>query len=80
MSAPPRFDVPSVLEYFAALVADDGQFPLLEAAVSIAQDDSGVIGSIARIRAGWVLAADGPRADLDATLAPLTDPTDLRSD
>ena len=42
---------------------------------SIAKDDSGVIGSIARVRAGWVLAADGPRADLDATLAPLTDPT-----
>ncbi|HEX4511838.1 MAG TPA: transglutaminase-like domain-containing protein [Burkholderiaceae bacterium] len=39
MSASPPFAVPSVLEYFAALVADDQQFPLLEAAVSIAQDD-----------------------------------------
>ena len=42
---------------------------------SIAKDDSGVIGEVARIRAGWALASDGPRADLDAVLAPLTDPT-----
>jgi hypothetical protein len=42
---------------------------------SIASDDSGVIGGIARIRAGWVLATDGPRSDLDSVLAPLTDPT-----
>ena len=41
---------------------------------SIAKDDVGLIGSIARIRAGWVLASAGPRADLDTDLAPLTDP------
>jgi hypothetical protein len=41
---------------------------------SVAKDDGGLIGSVARIRAGWVLASDGPRADLDAILAPLTDP------
>ena len=40
MSASPSFDVPSALEYFSALVADDQQFPLLEAAVAIAQDDT----------------------------------------
>jgi regulator of sirC expression with transglutaminase-like and TPR domain len=40
MAGPPRFEAPSVLEYFAALVADDRQFPLLEAAVSIAQDEN----------------------------------------
>lgn len=39
MAAHPRFAAPSVLEYFAALVADDASLPLLEAAVSIAQDD-----------------------------------------
>jgi regulator of sirC expression with transglutaminase-like and TPR domain len=38
MSAEPIFDVPSALEYFGALVADDDQFPLLEAAAAIAQD------------------------------------------
>ena len=36
----PTFSAPSALEYFAALVADDEQFPLLEATIAIAQDDT----------------------------------------
>jgi len=32
----PTFNAPSALEYFDALVADDEQFPLLEAAIAIA--------------------------------------------
>jgi regulator of sirC expression with transglutaminase-like and TPR domain len=36
----PTFATPSALDYFNALVADDDQFPLLEAAISIAQDDT----------------------------------------
>ena len=34
-----RFAVPTALDYFAALVADDASLALVEAAVSIAQDD-----------------------------------------
>jgi len=34
-----RFEVPTALEYFAALVAEDQGFPLLEAAIAVAQDD-----------------------------------------
>lgn len=34
-----RFATPTPLDYFAALVADDSQFSLVEAAISIAQDD-----------------------------------------
>ena len=34
-----RFDVPSVLDFFALLVAEDASLSLVEAAVSIAQDD-----------------------------------------
>jgi regulator of sirC expression with transglutaminase-like and TPR domain len=34
-----RFEAPSLLDYFATLVADDSQFSLLEAAVTIGQDD-----------------------------------------
>jgi regulator of sirC expression with transglutaminase-like and TPR domain len=34
-----RFEAPTALQYFAALVADDASFSLLEAAVSIAQDE-----------------------------------------
>ena len=33
------FDVPTPLEYFAALVRDDREFALLEAAISLAQDE-----------------------------------------
>ena len=36
----PTFNAPSALEYFDTLVADDDQFPLLEAAISLAQDET----------------------------------------
>jgi len=36
---PLNFDVPSPLQYFASLVQSDAHFPLLEAAVSLAQDE-----------------------------------------
>lgn len=44
MAGPPlppslRIAAPTPLDYFAALVADDAQFPLLEAAVAVAQDE-----------------------------------------
>lgn len=38
-----HFDAPSVLDYFAALVADDTSFPVLEAAVAIAQDEDAAL-------------------------------------
>ncbi|HEV8689727.1 MAG TPA: tetratricopeptide repeat protein, partial [Ideonella sp.] len=38
MSLPLRLEAPSPLEYFAALVADDDSFALLEAAISLGQD------------------------------------------
>ena len=34
-----RFEAPTLLDYFASLVADDRQFSQLEAAIAIAQDD-----------------------------------------
>ena len=36
---PLRFLAPTLLEYFATLVADDRQFSLVEAAIAVAQDD-----------------------------------------
>lgn len=39
MSDSPRFEVPTALQYFASLVAEDEGFALLEAAVSVAQDE-----------------------------------------
>ncbi len=52
MSSPLSLTAPSTLEYFGALVADDNSFPLLEAAISIGQDeDAGldVQGALARV-------------------------------
>ena len=39
MPGPMTFETPSALGYFASLVAEDAGLPLVEAAVSIAQDD-----------------------------------------
>jgi regulator of sirC expression with transglutaminase-like and TPR domain len=39
MSDSLRFEVPTALQYFASLVAEDEGFALLEAAISVAQDD-----------------------------------------
>jgi regulator of sirC expression with transglutaminase-like and TPR domain len=39
MSEPLQFAAPTALEYFSSLVADDASLSLVEAAVSIAQDD-----------------------------------------
>ncbi len=39
MGGPLQFAVPTALQYFAALVADDAGFAVTEAAVAIAQDD-----------------------------------------
>ena len=41
---------------------------------SIAKDDTGLVGNIARMRAAWLLSIDGTRADMDSILAPLLDP------
>lgn len=42
---------------------------------SVAADDSGPLGSVALIRAGWAGAEDMSKRDLQTLLAPLTDPT-----
>jgi regulator of sirC expression with transglutaminase-like and TPR domain len=39
MPGPLKFELPTALEYFAALVADDASLSLVEAVVAIAQDD-----------------------------------------
>jgi hypothetical protein len=41
----------------------------------IAAADSGEIGAVARLRAGWALAASAPRSDLESLLAPLDTPS-----
>lgn len=54
MAHPLHFETPTALQYFAALVAEDKGFPVLEAALSLAQDDLpqlDVQGELARIDA-----------------------------
>lgn len=40
----------------------------------IAAADSGDVGAVARLRAGWALSANAPRSDLETLLAPLDTP------
>ena len=40
----------------------------------IANDDHGTVGAVARLRAGWLMADNAPRADLQTLLQPLLDP------
>ncbi|MCU0969954.1 MAG: tetratricopeptide repeat protein [Rubrivivax sp.] len=70
MPAPIRFEAPTPLQYFAMLVADDASFSLLEAAISVAQDE------YPRLDAQAVLAeidamADRLRRRLPADAGPL---------
>ncbi len=54
MSYPLQFETPTALQYFGALVAEDEGFPLLEAALAVAQDEwpqLDVQGELARIDA-----------------------------
>jgi regulator of sirC expression with transglutaminase-like and TPR domain len=46
MVEPMHFETPTVLQYFAALVADDKSFPMIEAAVAIAQDDDPALDAL----------------------------------
>ena len=49
-----HFEAPTALQYFAALVADDTSFPMIEVAVAVAQEDDpafDVLGVLAQIDA-----------------------------
>jgi len=65
-----HFEAPTALDYFAALVADDASFSVLEAAVAVAQDDlpeldvQGVLAQIDEL-------ADRLRQRVPADAAPL---------
>jgi regulator of sirC expression with transglutaminase-like and TPR domain len=65
-----HFEAPTALQYFAALVADDASFSVIEAAVAVAQDDHPGLdaqGVLAQIDA----LADRLRRRIPADAAPL---------
>lgn len=70
MPEPLLFAVPSALEYFATLVADDASLSLTEAAASIAQDEFPAL-DIAAVLAEVDALADRLRRRLPADAAPL---------
>jgi regulator of sirC expression with transglutaminase-like and TPR domain len=70
MAEPLQFEVPTTLQYFAALVSDDAGFSLLEAAVAVAQDEDPGLdtqGVLAEVDA----LADRLKRRLPADAAPL---------
>ena len=70
MAGPLQFEAPTALDYFAALVADDASFSVLEAAVAVAQDEApglDVQGVLARVDA----LAERLRQRIPADAAPL---------
>ena len=70
MAGPLQFEAPTALDYFAALVADDASFSVLEAAVAVAQDEApgldvqGVLAQVDEL-------ADRLRQRVPADAAPL---------
>ena len=70
MAGPLQFCVPTALGYFAALVADDASLSVLEAAVSVAQDDDPQLDTQAVLTQIDVLA-DKLRRRVPADAAPL---------
>jgi regulator of sirC expression with transglutaminase-like and TPR domain len=70
MAGPLQFEAPTALDYFAALVADDASFAVLEAAVAVAQDEVpglDVQGVLARVDA----LAERLRQRIPSDAAPL---------
>ncbi|MDP1535399.1 MAG: tetratricopeptide repeat protein [Rubrivivax sp.] len=65
-----HFEVPTALQYFAALVADDASFSVLEAAAAVAQDDDPGLDTLA-VLAQVDTLADRLRRRLPADAAPV---------
>lgn len=70
MADPLQFEAPTALEYFASLVADDAQFPLVEAAIAVAQDEYPQLDPQA-VLAEIDALADRLRRRLHADVAPM---------
>jgi regulator of sirC expression with transglutaminase-like and TPR domain len=70
MAGPLHFETPTALEYFAALVADDASFSVLEAAVAVAQSEYPQLDSL-EVLAEVDALADKLRRRIPADAAPL---------
>ena len=70
-TAPKGYSLVARLAQAGAMFASGQQAGAIDIYKQIAKDDSGPIGAVARLRAGWALADTASRADLAELLRPL---------
>ena len=75
--APSGYAKMAKLSQAGALFATGQRGAAVEIYKAVAADESGPIGRLALLRAGWVLADSTPRAELATLLAPLLAPVDV---
>jgi hypothetical protein len=73
-TAPKGYGTVARLAEAGAMLASGQQGNAIDLYKQIAKDDSGPIGAVARLRAGWALAESASRADLAELLKPLDQP------
>jgi hypothetical protein len=72
--APGGYVTISRLSRAGVLLAQGRRNDALTIYKSVAADDHGPLGSLALVRAGWILADTAPRGELETLLTPLTGP------
>jgi hypothetical protein len=73
-TAPKGYSTVARLAEAGAMFASGQQGAAIDLYKQIAKDDSGPIGSVARLRAAWALAESASRSDLTELLKPLDQP------
>ena len=73
-TAPKGYSLVARLSQAGAMFASGQQAGAIDIYKQIAKDDSGPIGSMARLRAAWALADNASRAELAELLKPLDQP------
>ena len=73
-TAPKGYATLAKLSQASAMFVAGQRNEAIELFKQIAKDDSGTIGSVARLRAGWALADTASRGELEVLLKPLEQP------
>lgn len=73
-TAPKGYDLVARLSQAGAMLASGQRAGAIDLYKEIANQDSGPVGAVARLRAAWALAETAPRAELNALLKPLDQP------
>lgn len=73
-TAPRGYALVARLSQASAMLASGQRPGAIDLFKQIAKDDSGVIGSVARLRAGWAIADSASRTELAELLKPLDQP------